>query len=127
MTYHHPSEHFPEPEGGWVFESPYVDTVMAFGEEAVALDKAVKNTTHERFGYGLHDFVQGQFLANPEAVAETVMDADPDAWASVVRSSLIMVQGSEDERQLIERLNHLGAVVTMWRTDVTNRTTPGVR
>ena len=125
MNNHHPSEEVPEPFPGFVSPwSPFVDAVMSFAEEAKALDARAPDGD---FGRGLHDFVDGQRLEMADIVAKLVFDKDPEAWATLIRSSLIMVQGSESDQQLIDRLKHLGGLTTQWIADVQRRSVIGVQ
>ena len=125
MNEHHPSEEVPEPLYGFVSPwSPFVDAVMSFAEEAKIMDGRAPDGN---FGQGLHDFVDNQVLERADVVAKLVFDKDPEAWATLIRSSLIMVQGSESDQQLIDRLKHLGGLTTQWIADVQRRSVIGVQ
>lgn len=113
-------------ESPYVFESPYVDALMDIGMEAIAQNAMAKEGGATRYGEGMHDQVNEQRLVTAEDWAQHIVDLDGMAWASWARASLVLVQGSESDRELADRLERLGAIVAMWLTDVNSRTSVGV-
>jgi hypothetical protein len=129
VTYHHPSEMVPEPPDGYVIQSPYVAALMDTGTRVLQLD-AEASVLHEQqvlFGEDFHDFVRGGpiDLDTAHDMAAKIYEQDPGAWASAARTSLLMVQTSEDQEDLQRSLTHHAAVVTAWLTAVQRRTPVG--
>jgi hypothetical protein len=124
---HHESEHFPEPEDGWVFESPYVDALMEIGREALHKNAEAVADGAERVGEGLHDFSLNERLTDPLVWAEKALEVDPAAWSSYAQSALFLARGAEDDHQLMHCLEQLGAVVAIWLTDVNGRAGSGAK
>lgn len=115
-------------DGPWVFESPHVSALMDVGQARIAMENEAKEAGATRFGEGYHDFVMNTPLT-PEATytsISAIMAQDPEAWATVMRASLISAQGAENHNELKEKVTHLAVVALAWLEDIDGRTVMGV-
>lgn len=111
-----------------VVESPHVGVLMDIGQYRMAIESDALKAGASRFGEGYHDFINGSSQVPREdwfRVAAQIMEQDKEAWASIVRASLLVVQSSENDQELKKNLTHLATIVVAWLEDVNGRTLVG--
>ena len=115
----------PEP---LVIESPAVGVLMDIGQTRIGLEKEAKEAGLNRFGEGYHDFIGSVNNMTKDdwgQMAAGIVESDPEAWAAIVRASLMMVQASESPGELRQNLKHHGALVVAWLEDLDGRSVVG--
>ncbi len=112
----------------FVFESPHVAALMDVGVARIALEEEAKALGNYRFGVGYHDHIGGEPLSKEsvDGAVALIMGQDPNCWASILRASLMVAQGSETPAELKDNVQHLAVLAIAWLEDIQARTVVGI-